>query len=136
MNTKTLAALLLSAAAVSAFAGEAKLIPMAAPEGAPLTVSQAVQRLRATGTMTTHTAKVPHTLSARIRPNVIEYETADSAFIIPAAGNVQGSNGTFFRSDVTIGNFNGTAQNIGVGWLVQGKDNTNAPLTYFTVPAS
>jgi hypothetical protein len=137
MNAKTLAALLLSAAvAVSAFADEGKLIPVATAEGAPRTVAEAVKQLRATGTRTRHVMNAPKLFKAGVRPNVIEYETADSAFLIPAAGSVQGSNGTFFRSDVTIGNFNGVDQNIGVGFLVQGQDNTKQPLTHFIVPAN
>ena len=85
--------------------------------------------------MTTHSVKSARR-PGRIRPNVIESETADSAFLIPAAGNLQGSNGTFFRSDVTFGNFNAVTQNIGVGWLQTGKDNSTSPLTFFTIPAN
>jgi len=138
MNAKALPALLLSLVAVSAFADEATLTRIATPEGAPRTVAEAVQRLRDRNTglkVTTHSAKSARR-PGRIRPNVIEYETADSAFLIPAAGNLQGNNGTFFRSDVTFGNFNGVSQNIGVGWLQTGKDNSSAPLTFFTIPAS
>jgi len=142
MNAKALAALLLSAIAVSAFAGEATLTRIDAPEGAPRTVAEAVQRIRAKHAVSATAATTAGVTSAkvarrpgRIRPNVIEFETADSAFLIPAAGSVQGSNGTFFKSDVTIGNFNDTTQNLGVAWLVTGKDNTNAPLTFFTIPA-
>lgn len=135
MNAKTVAVLLLSAAtAVAAFAGEGKLIPIDQPEGAPRTVAEAVQNLRATGTRTARIVKAPRAFKAGVAPNVIEFETADSAFLIPAAGSLAGSNGTFFRSDVTLGNFNNTDQNIGVGFLVQGKDNTSAPLTFFIVP--
>lgn len=137
MNAKTLAALALSiATAVTAFADEGKLTQIAAPAGAPRTIAEAVAQLRATGPRTTHTLKVPKSLANRIRPNVIEYETADSAFLIPAAGSVAGSNGTFFRSDVTLGNFNSTSQNIGVGFMVAGRDNSTAPLTFFTIPAN
>jgi hypothetical protein len=136
MNAKALPALLLSLLAVSAFAGEATLTRIATPEGAPRTVAEAVQRLRAGGVkVSTRTAKSVQRPS-RIRPTVIELETADNAFLIPAAGSVQGSNGTFFRSDVTFGNFNGVTQNIGVGWLQTGKDNSAAPLTFFTIPAN
>src|ERR1043166_4214509 len=125
MNAKTLSALFLAAmTAVSAFAAEGVITRIATPEGAPRTVAEAVQNLRATGTRTAHVVKAPHLLKAGVRANVIEYETADSAFLIPAAGSVAGSNNTFFRSDITIGNFNDTPQNIGVGFLVQGKDNS------------
>lgn len=135
MNAKTLAALLLSATvAVSAAAGEATLIAVAAPERGPRTVAEAVKLLRATGTRTKHVMKTPALGKNGVRPNVIKYETADSAFVIPAAGSLQGSNGTFFRSDVTLGNFADVDQNIGVGFLVQGKDNSNQVLTHFILP--
>jgi hypothetical protein len=137
MNARTLAALLFSATvAVAAFADEGKLIPFAAPQGAPHTVGEAVKQLYATGARTPHVFKAPRLVKNGVRPNVIEYETADSAFLIPAAGSVQGSNGTFFKSDMTIGNFNGVTQNIGVGWLAANKDNTTSPLTFFTIPAN
>src|SRR3954453_10532102 len=107
MNAKALAALLLSAIAVSAVAGEATLTRMDAPGGAPRTVAEAVQQLRAhravraaavaPGVRSAKSARLP----GRIRPNVIEYETADNAFRNPAAGSSRGSNGTFFKSDVT-----------------------------------
>src|SRR5947207_6507446 len=136
MNAKALPALLLSLLAVSAFADEATLTRIAKPEGAPRTVAEAVQRLRDSGVRVTARSAKRARRPGRIRPNVIEYETADSAFLIPAAGSLQGNNGTFFRSDVTFGNFNGVTQNIGVGWLQTGKDNSNSPLTFFTIPAN
>jgi hypothetical protein len=136
MNAKALPALLLSLLAVSAFADEAALTRIATPEGAPRTVAEAVQRLRAGGVRVTARSAKSARRPSRIRPNVIELETADSAFLIPAAGSVQGSNGTFFRSDVTFANFNGVTQNLGVGWLQTGKDNSSSPLTFFTIPAN
>jgi len=142
MNAKALAALLISAVAVSTFAGEATLTRIETPAGAPRTVAEAVHLLRV-HRATRAAAVTPGAASAksvriprRIRPNVIEYETADSAFLIPAAGSVPGSNGTFFKSDLTIGNFNNTTQNLGVGFLITGKDNSAAPLTFFTIPAN
>ena len=136
MNARALSALLLSLLAVSAFAGEATLTRIATPEGAPRTVAEGVQRLRAGGVKVTARSAKSARRPGRIRPNVIELETADNAFLIPAAGSLQGSNGTFFRSDVTFGNFNAVTQSIGVGWLQTGKDNSNAPLTFFTIPAN
>ena len=46
--------------------------------------------------------------------------TSTNALVIPAAGSVQGSNGTFFRSDVIILNFRATAQTVRIDWLPQG----------------
>jgi len=72
----------------------------------------------------------------RLRPLVISLDFHDSAFIIPIAGNAQGSGGTFFRSDVSIANYRGATQKIGVGWLAAGLNNTTSPLQYFTIPAN
>lgn len=38
-------------------------------------------------------------------------------FLIPAAGAVQGANGTFFRSDITLTNYRSTPQMIQIRWL-------------------
>ena len=135
--TRVVPALLMAALTTSAFAGEAAtLTAIAQPEGAPTTVSEAVQQLKAhmlaTRTPTVRRAHAP----GKTTPNVIEFETADTSFIIPAAGSVAGANGTFFKSDVSIGNFANTTQNIGVGWLAAGQNNASAPLSYFTIPAN
>lgn len=39
--------------------------------------------------------------------------------LIPAAGAVQGANGTFFRSDITLTNFRNSPQMIQIQWLPQ-----------------
>ncbi|HXG57702.1 MAG TPA: hypothetical protein VNL91_01610, partial [Thermoanaerobaculia bacterium] len=41
--------------------------------------------------------------------------------LIPAAGNVAGANGTFFRSDITITNFRDADQIVAIQWLPQGR---------------
>ncbi len=127
-------AVLLSVIAVSAFASEGKLTPVPTAAAGPQTVGAAMQRFREVHPAPLRIAKTVNKLG-RVRANVIEYETADAAFLIPAAGSVQGSNGTFFRSDVTFVNYNDAAQNIGVGFLVNGQDNSKAPLTHFTINA-
>jgi hypothetical protein len=43
------------------------------------------------------------------------------ALVIPAAGSAAGANGTFFRSDVTMANWNDTPQLIGLIWLPNGN---------------
>ncbi|HEV2720467.1 MAG TPA: hypothetical protein VG323_10655 [Thermoanaerobaculia bacterium] len=123
---------LLAAVAVSAVASEGKLTPVPTAAAGPQTVAAAMQRFREVHPAPLRVAKSVNKLR-RARTNVIEFESADNAFLIPAAGNVQGSNGTFFRSDVTFVNYNDTAQNVGVGFLINGKDNTNEPLTHFTI---
>jgi hypothetical protein len=70
------------------------------------------------------------------RRKVIGLDTADSAFLIAAAGSVRGANGTFFRSDVTIINHRSVAQEIAVGWIAQGVDNSARALLYDTIPAN
>ena len=127
-----LAAFVLSLVAVSAFAAEGKLTPKAAAAGAPRTVSEAVHLLRAQHAAAPRMAKSAHRLGSA-RPNVIQYETALDSFLIPAAGSVQGSNGTFFRSDVTFANYDNVTRTIGVGWLAAGQDNSQATLTYFNL---
>jgi hypothetical protein len=87
MQARILAPLFVAAVAASAFAGEATLTAIPAPEGAPRTVHEAVQLLRAhraaraarpaTSAKSAKSARMP----GRIRPNVIEYETGDSAFL-------------------------------------------------------
>ncbi|MBK5258422.1 MAG: hypothetical protein JJE51_02440 [Thermoanaerobaculia bacterium] len=59
---------------------------------------------------------------------------AGSAFIIGAAGSVQGGGGTYFRSDVSLVNWRETAQKLIVVWIAQGMDGTNAPAFQVTLP--
>ena len=73
---------------------------------------------------------------ASLRPKVIQLEAAHSSLMIPAAGSVQGSGGTYFHSDFVLSNHRGTVQTIGIGWLAQGVDNSSAPLTHYTIPAN
>ena len=44
--------------------------------------------------------------------------------LIPAAGSTPGANGTFFRSDITIGNFATHDQIVRLRWLPQGASST------------
>ena len=121
MNLKPLVAAALSFVAVSAFAADGKLTPMAT--STPMTIGQAMQHLRERAA----------TRRGGVRPNVIQVERRSGAFLIPAAGSVQGANGVFFRSDVTFANYENLKRNIGVGFLVAGQDNTNEPLVHFTL---
>jgi hypothetical protein len=50
--------------------------------------------------------------------------------LIPAAGSVQGANGTFFRSDLTVLNYRNSTQNVQFQWMPQGSSgSTVAPIT-------
>src|SRR2546430_7223572 len=50
--------------------------------------------------------------------------------LIPAAGSTPGANGTFFKSDIMLGNFAGRAQAVRLTWLPQGVAATySTPIT-------
>jgi hypothetical protein len=70
------------------------------------------------------------------RRKVINLDSANNNFIFAAAGAVQGAGGTFFRSDVTITNHRTAPQRIGIAFLAQGVDNSNAPIYEDNLPAS
>jgi hypothetical protein len=74
-------------------------------------------------------------VSPRTR-HVIFEDTVLSAFLFQGAGSLAGANGTFFHSDVSIANYRSSAQILAIGWLAQGVDNTNEPLSYFSIPAN
>jgi hypothetical protein len=61
---------------------------------------------------------------------------SQQAAVIPVAGSIQGANGTFFRSDVTLVNRRAQSQDVLVAWLQEGQDGTNAPSYRITVPSS
>ena len=92
---------------------------MERPAGAPATLGEALKAFRST-----------------VHSEVIFGEIHDDAFVIPISGNAPGSNGTFFRSDLTIANYRATSQVVGIGFMAAGVDNTNAPLTYLTISAN
>lgn len=46
--------------------------------------------------------------------------------LIPAAGSTPGVNGTFFRSDILLGNFATHDQNVRLQWLPQGVSSTGS----------
>lgn len=57
--------------------------------------------------------------------------------LLPAAGNLPGANGTYFRSDVTLTNFRDADQRVQLQWLPQTPSGTTpmpAPVT-ITIPA-
>jgi hypothetical protein len=76
------------------------------------------------------------TRSRTVRTKVIGLDAADSAFVFPSAGSVQGAGGTFFRSDVMIVNHRSVDQNIQIGWIAQGVDNSNRPIQPFVLEAN
>src|SRR5262245_22146832 len=90
-------------------------------------VAETPRRLTATGrTLGEMVRRMPKS-EGGARRKVINLDSANNNFIFAAAGSVQGAGGTFFRSDVTIINHRNTAQRIGVAFMKQGVDNSNAP---------
>ena len=74
--------------------------------------------------------------SSRIRPEIVSVDWSKEAFIIPVVGNLQGSNGTFFKSDVTIANRRSVAQTVTIGFLQRGINNGSAAVQNFSIPAN
>ena len=71
---------------------------------------------------------------ATVHAQSILYNGSARAVLIPAAGSVRGSNGTFFRSDITFVNYNDADQRVGVIWMQNGAA---APETFtMTVPGA
>jgi hypothetical protein len=50
---------------------------------------------------------------------IVATRSAAAQFLIPAAGTLDGGNGTFFRSDISLLNYRGTTQNVRLQWLPQ-----------------
>ncbi|MEA2488931.1 MAG: hypothetical protein QOH21_723 [Acidobacteriota bacterium] len=95
-----------------------------------------LQELASTGETVAGVMERVRELRDRHHANVIAVDWEDFAFLIPAAGSVQGNNGTFFRSDVTIANRRSAEQIISVLWIARGVNNGNASAQSFTIPAN
>jgi hypothetical protein len=83
--------------------------------GAPRTVGDALRQLRGP------------------RASVISLESSDSALVFPISGNVAGAFNTFYRTEITLINYLDRNQNIAIGWLALGQDNTDEPFQDFTL---
>ena len=55
--------------------------------------------------------------------------------LISAAGSVQGANGTFFHSDISIVNYRDVDQLVSLQWLPQASDGTAIPPRMITITA-
>lgn len=55
--------------------------------------------------------------------------------LIPAAGSIQGANGTFFRSDIALVNYTTHEQRVQLRWLPQGVTGNGIPVREITIPA-
>ena len=60
----------------------------------------------------------PHTFA--IQPDVA-LRHATPQILLAGSGSVQGANGTFFHSDITVLNYRGIAQQVAFTWLPQGQ---------------
>jgi hypothetical protein len=58
----------------------------------------------------------------RVAPQAVSLDWALPAFLIPAAGSLQGGGGTFFRSDVTLANHGFSPQEVLIIWIPRGAD--------------
>jgi hypothetical protein len=56
--------------------------------------------------------------------NVVRPLTSAPQLLIPIAGSTPGANGTFFKSDITLGNFSQQGQSVRLQWLPQGASST------------
>jgi hypothetical protein len=67
---------------------------------------------------------------------VVATRSSASQLLIPAAGAVDGGNGTFFRSDITLINYRATAQTVRLQWLPQNITGAGIPAIETTIAAS
>lgn len=83
------------------------------------------------------TALLASTLTAQVRPTLIEPVRSEGAILIPAAGSIRGASGTFFRSDIQITNLRtDSPQKVQLHWL-PGNGSTEAPMRMIEMaPAS
>ena len=116
--------LILLVSAISTFAGE--LVALGADT---MTIGQRLDQLREVRQRMQHQRRV-------VQTDVVSVDWEKEAFIIPVAGSIQGGNGTFFRSDVTIANRRLAPQAISVGFMVRGQNNVNVQMQRFSIDAN
>lgn len=61
--------------------------------------------------------------------------TSSNRVVIPIAGDVEGANGTHFRSDITIVNFRNATQRVELRWLPDNASGADLQPTTIDVPA-
>src|SRR4051794_39255062 len=75
-------------------------------------------------------------LLAGIQSNNLVLPTGGSPQILtPAAGSVQGANGTFFRSDINLINYAAHDQRVQLRWLPQGTTGNGIAIREMTINA-
>lgn len=65
----------------------------------------------------------------------VQVDWALPAFLIPAAGNLQGQGGTYFRSDVTLTSYGDADQDVLIVWIPRGVDGRGQPAYRTTIPS-
>ena len=69
-----------------------------------------------------------------VRPEAAPASHAAAELLIPGAGSVQGANGTFFHSDITVINYRNQSQRVRFLWMPAGQ--TAADPIFATIPAN
>ncbi|MEA2166550.1 MAG: hypothetical protein QOK37_4677 [Thermoanaerobaculia bacterium] len=67
---------------------------------------------------------------------VVATRSSASQLLIPAAGAVDGGNGTFFRSDITLINYRASVQRVRLQWLPQNASGVGVPAVETSIAAS
>jgi hypothetical protein len=116
---------------VSAAPMYARRLRRLTPDPAPVTIEV---------TEVSHDPAVARNLIAQVQHSRIERDhervlaiinnSSARAVLIPAAGSVRGGGNTFFRSDVTMVNYNDTDQNVAVIWMPQGGTASTYKTTF------
>jgi hypothetical protein len=74
-------------------------------------------------------------LLAQTSNDLVIPRAAAPAVIVPIAGNAQGANGTYFRSDISVINLRTVSQQVQLFWLPFGTAGTATPLRTITINA-
>lgn len=85
------------------------------------------------GQLTAGAAARRAALRTGVHASAIVDSVSTRALVIPAAGNLAGGGGTFFRSDVTLVNYGSTPEQVLAGLWVQGTTNSLNPANYKTI---
>lgn len=67
-------------------------------------------------------------LFAQTTNELIVPQAAAPRIFLPVAGNAQGANGTYFRSDIDVINLRATAQRVAIYWMPQGAAGSTTPV--------
>src|SRR5438270_1479386 len=74
-------------------------------------------------------------LAAATHAQLIATRSSAPVILIPAAGSLQGANGTFFHSDLTLLNYRASDQRVQLQWLPQNVPGATVAPVVITIPA-